>query len=144
MCKIVLKREIVESIRTDPRFKKRVEQHQEKHPEDPLPIPFNDPEPQILLPYTTKFPYHVQIHRDAFSYGDVGPRADPRVVVDLRFFGNQDIQETNRVDFGVMSVRGGWKAGVTDIYGMPQPTVRYHLLPSRVDLGAQLRCLCAV
>ncbi|KAJ7846386.1 hypothetical protein B0H14DRAFT_3867807 [Mycena olivaceomarginata] len=59
---------------------------------------------------------------NAFSYGDVGPRADPRVVVDLRFFGKQDINKNNFVDFGTPGY-AEWSAGVTDIYGMPQPTV---------------------
>jgi len=121
-CQIVLKREIIDSIRTNPAWKERVEEHIKKHPSDPLPIPFNDPEPQVMIPYTTNFPYHCQIHRDAFSYGDVGPRADPRVVVDLRFFGKQDINENNRVFFGMPGPFSGWQAGITDIYGMPQAT----------------------
>lgn len=80
-----------------------------------------------MIPYKHDFPWHVQIHRDAFSYGDVGPKADPRVVVDLRFFGKQDIVESNCVKFGELKAPMQWKAGVTDIYGMPQATVRFSL-----------------
>ncbi|KAF8322483.1 pyranose 2-oxidase [Clavulina sp. PMI_390] len=131
-CQIVLKREIVEGIWKDPRFAERVAEHHKKYPKDPLPIPFDDPEPQVIIPYTTKFKHHVQVHRDAFSYGDVGPRADSRVVVDLRFFGKQDIQERNLVDFGVKTLKDSeWVPGVTDIYGMPQAT--FDVERSRAD-----------
>jgi pyranose oxidase len=121
---IVLKRSIIDAIWEDPAFKERVEEHHKRHPNDPLPIPFRDPEPQVMIPYKPDTPWHVQVHRDAFSYGDVGPRADPRVVVDLRFFGKQDIVESNCVEFGGLWGSKGWEAGVTDIYGMPQATVR--------------------
>ncbi|KAG5651605.1 hypothetical protein H0H81_008097, partial [Sphagnurus paluster] len=108
-CQIVLKREIVDSIPLNPKFAERVAEHKKNHPKDPLPIPFPDPEPQIMIPYTPEFPHHVQVHRDAFSYGDVGPRADSRVVVDLRFFGKQDINENNLVYFGSReSPKSGW------------------------------------
>ncbi|KAJ2932413.1 hypothetical protein H1R20_g4709, partial [Candolleomyces eurysporus] len=120
---IVLKRSIVDSIPNDPRFAERAKEHKKKYPKDPIPIPFNDPEPQIMIPYTKDFPWHVQIHRDAFSYGDIGPKADSRVIVDLRFFGKQDIVENNQVHFGPPpTTAGDWKPAVTDIYGMPQPT----------------------
>ncbi|KAK0220817.1 pyranose 2-oxidase [Armillaria nabsnona] len=112
-CQIVLKRSIVDDIWTNPKYKEAVDGHQEKNPCDPLPIPFHDPEPQITIPYTPNYPWHTQIHRDAFSYGDVGPRTDPRVVVDLRFFGKSDISEKNEVCFSDK---------YTDIYGMPQAT----------------------
>lgn len=123
-CQIVLKPELVESIRnsSNPEWQARIAAHHAKHPSDPLPIPFNDPEPQVMVPYTHDFPWHCQIHRDAFSYGDVGPRADPRVVVDLRFFGRQEIKRENRVYFGTQIAPREWIAGNTDIYGMPQAT----------------------
>jgi pyranose oxidase len=103
-----------------------VHDHHEANPTDPLPIPFTDPEPQVTIPYSNDHPYHVQIHRDAFSYGDVGPKADPRLIVDIRFFGKQDIKEYNRVYFGPpdeKSIPAGWTPGITDSYGMPQATV---------------------
>jgi pyranose oxidase len=78
-----------------------------------------------MIPYTSDFPWHCQVHRDAFSYGDVGPRADARVVVDLRFFGRQEIQKKNKVYFAGELLKTGWVAGCTDIYGMPQATVRF-------------------
>ncbi|KAG5636488.1 hypothetical protein H0H81_007854 [Sphagnurus paluster] len=122
-CQIVLKREIIDGIRNNPEFVEKVRAHHERYPTDPLPIPFSDPEPQVMIPYTTEFPHHVQVHRDAFSYGDVGPRADSRVVVDLRFFGKQDINPDNMVYFGRKKGLSEWIPGSTDMYGMPQATV---------------------
>ena len=138
---IVLKTEAIKYIspnpesdfaKKHPELAKKVKEHETTYPLDPLPIPFDDPEPQVTIPYEPLTPWHTQIHRDAFSYGDVGPRSDSRVVVDLRFFGKQDIHRDNRVYFGPLSSsnKAGnsdtvniWQAGVTDIYGMPQATV---------------------
>jgi hypothetical protein len=80
----------------------------------------------VYLKYTPAHPWHVQVHRDAFSYGDVGPKADPRVVVDLRFFGKSDIVSENRMEFGETQNLSGWVPGIFDTYGMPQPTVSTH------------------
>lgn len=130
-CQIVLRREIVESIYKNKDWAERIAEHKRKHPKDPLPIPFEDPEPQVMIPFTTDFPWHCQIHRDAFSYGDVGPRADARVVVDLRFFGRQEINPNNMVYFGQPTGSyGAWQAGITDIYGMPQPTFEVTTSPA--------------
>jgi pyranose oxidase len=119
-CQVIMKRELIESINPDD---PRVIEHKKRHPNDPLPIPFNDPEPQWMIPYSTEFPWHVQIHRDAFSYGDVGPKADSRTVVDLRFFGKGEIKRDNKIIMSPhIQVEGEWVAGVTDIYGMPQIT----------------------
>ncbi|QRW08111.1 GMC oxidoreductase [Ceratobasidium sp. AG-Ba] len=137
-CQIVLKREYIDSIPT--RFPELVKKHQSKHSEDPMPIPFSDPEPQVTMPYSSALgkQYHVQIHRDAFSYGDVGPRADPRVVVDLRFFGRQEIREENCVTFAdpitIQRPDGTTERnmdGTTDGYGMPQAT--FHVTRSASD-----------
>ncbi|KAF8867769.1 hypothetical protein CPB85DRAFT_105397 [Mucidula mucida] len=102
-CQIVLKRDIVEDIEHNPKFADKVAAHHAKYPTDPLPIPFDEPEPQVTIPYSHEHPWHTQIHRDAFSYGGVGPRADSRV----------------------------WTPGVTDSYGMPQAT--FEVTRSRVD-----------
>ncbi|KAF8422789.1 pyranose 2-oxidase [Boletus edulis BED1] len=117
-CQIALKHEYIDAIPTKDPFhdfkhsKEAILKHLAKYKSDPLPIPFSDPEPQVTLPYSRKYPWHVQIHRDAFNYGEVGPRADSRVVVDLRWFGAQESKKDNYVTFG----------GTTDIYGMPQAT----------------------
>ncbi|KAI0084962.1 putative pyranose oxidase [Irpex rosettiformis] len=119
-CQIILNQHIVEnigSLHDKPQWwKDAVNAHMNAHPEDPLPIPFQDPEPQVNIPVTEDFPWHAQIHRDAFSYGEAGPRADSRVVVDLRFFARQAGDLNNRIVF---------EEGVTDVYGMPQATFEY-------------------
>ncbi|KAG8690910.1 hypothetical protein FRC11_008209 [Ceratobasidium sp. 423] len=118
-CQVVLKSKFIRGIEENEEkliskeLQGRCIEHRKKYPEDPIWIPFADPEPQVTMPYTTQTPWHTQIHRDAFSYGDVGPRTDPRLVVDLRFFGRQEAQEANRITFS---------RNHTDIYGMPQAT----------------------
>jgi pyranose oxidase len=128
-CQVIMKQELIDSVNlNDP----RVIAHKRNYPNDPLPIPFNDPEPQLMIPYSTEFPWHVQVHRDAFSYGDVGPKADPRVVVDLRFFGKGEIKPENKIMIGPPpSVGREWQPGVTDIYGMPQIT--FNVMRTQAD-----------
>nr|Q75ZP8.1 RecName: Full=Pyranose 2-oxidase; Short=P2Ox; Short=POD; Short=POx; Short=PROD; Short=Pyranose oxidase; AltName: Full=FAD-oxidoreductase; AltName: Full=Glucose 2-oxidase; AltName: Full=Pyranose:oxygen 2-oxidoreductase [Lyophyllum shimeji]BAD12079.1 pyranose oxidase [Lyophyllum shimeji] len=119
-CQIVLRQEFVDSVRDDPYglpwWKEAVAQHIAKNPTDALPIPFRDPEPQVTTPFTEEHPWHTQIHRDAFSYGAVGPEVDSRVIVDLRWFGATDPEANNLLVF---------QNDVQDGYSMPQPTFRY-------------------
>ncbi|TFK62263.1 pyranose oxidase [Pluteus cervinus] len=145
-CQVVMTPEMVDSIANSPNadWQMRIAAHKASHPTDPLPIPFNDPEPQVMIPYTSDYPWHCQVHRDAFSYGDVGPRADARVVVDLRFFGKQEVNWNNRVYFPNRQLRD-WIPGNTDIYGMPQAT--FEVQRSHNDsLNDQkmMRDMCAV
>ena len=113
-CQVVLKRSIIQDIDTDPKYKPAVSMHHAFYPDDPLPIPFNDPEPQIYLKYRKENGYIALIDRNAFFTG-VRPEIDPRVVVDLRFYGRNDVQRDNRVTFDAIEV---------DRFGMPRPTVR--------------------
>ncbi|KAF8601047.1 pyranose oxidase [Ceratobasidium sp. AG-I] len=112
-CQIVLRRTLLDALRS------KTSQPGEESANE-LPIPLNDPEPQVTMPYSTEYPYHTQIHRDAFSYGDVGPQIDQRVVVDLRYFGKIDVRESNYVSFSDTDRSGRVN---TDTYGMPQPTL---------------------
>ncbi|KDN33181.1 hypothetical protein RSAG8_13728, partial [Rhizoctonia solani AG-8 WAC10335] len=100
---------------------------------DPNGTPFTDPEPQITMPYTKETPWHTQIHRDAFSYGDVGSRTDPRLVVDLRYFGRQEIKPTNFITFS---------KDHTDIYGMSQAT--FNVTRSDKDAEVDQRMMLAM
>jgi len=132
---IVLKRSIINSAKDRqkyPQFQARIARHKTAHPDDPIPIPFDDLEPQVYIPYSPNgtpsadFPWHVQIHRDAFSYGDLGPTVDPRIIVDLRFFGRSELNRESRVVFAEKTIalsQTEW-GGDTDIFGMPQATVR--------------------
>ena len=117
-CQIVLKQSIVDKIPTDPRFEERVRKHREKNPKDPVPFPIHDPEPQVWIPVSEGRPWHCQIHRDAFNYGDFAPNVDGRVIVDLRWFGIVQQRRENRIFFSEV---------YKDAFGMPQPTFEFEL-----------------
>jgi len=113
-CQIVLKSSLVNNVINDPYnlgWRKKVEDHKKKYPNDPLPFPFDDPDPQCYFPFSEANPWHTQIHRDAFGYGEVPPTIDQRLVVDFRWFTYCDICKDNRVDFSKT---------VKDEFGMPQ------------------------
>ncbi|KAG8710639.1 Pyranose 2-oxidase [Ceratobasidium sp. 395] len=115
-CQIVLRRTLIDSLRAP-------DSDEQGDSANTLPIPLNDPDPQITIPYSSEYPYHTQLHRDAFSYGDVGPQIDHRVVLDLRFFGRGEVRESNYVSFSDKDKSGRTN---TDVYGMPQPTFHFH------------------
>ena len=46
-CQIVLLQELVDSIEPNPEWKKKVDHYKAKNPEDPIPIPLDDPTPQV-------------------------------------------------------------------------------------------------
>lgn len=113
-CQVLLKRTLVDNVKNDPfnlGWKEVVEKHHEEYPKDPLPFPFEDPDPQVFTPLSEQFPWHTQIHRDAFGYGQVPNNIDQRLVVDLRFFGFIKPVKENWIEF---------KKGVTDGFDMPQ------------------------
>ncbi|CDO68223.1 Pyranose oxidase [Trametes cinnabarina] len=138
-CQTVMSTELIESVKSDIRtsgtpgqpdykvsydkndpnnkhpnwWNDKVVDHMSKHPEDPIPIPFDDPEPQITTLFQPDHPWHTQIHRDAFTYGEVAQSIDARLVVDWRFFGRTEPKEENKLWFSDK---------VTDAYNMPQPT----------------------
>ena len=117
-CQIVLRQDLVDSIVNDPRFKDKVEQHQKDSPNDPVPFSPEEPEPQVWIPVSEDRPWHCQIHRDAFHYGDVQPNVDTRLVVDLRWFGIVAPHPDSRLTFSDTHV---------DTFGMPQPTFEWVL-----------------
>ena len=117
-CQIVLKQSIVDAMVEDPAFKDRINEYQAQHPEDPIPIPINDPDPQLWIPVSERRPWHCQIHRDAFHYGLLPPNVDDRLIVDLRWFGIVKQRFENRVTFSETH---------HDTFGMPQPTFHYEL-----------------
>jgi pyranose oxidase len=117
-CQIVLSQRIVDEIPRDPRFVQRVQTHRAYDPRDPVPIPHDDPEPNVWIPVSTGRPWHCQIHRDAFHYGDLAPNVDNRLIVDLRWFGICEPRAENRVTFS---------DDYRDLMGMPQPTFEFSL-----------------
>ncbi len=115
---IVLKQDIVDGIPDHPQFADQIKEHKNAHPGDPVPIPARDPEPQVWIPVSEERPWHCQIHRDAFHYGDVALNVDGRLIVDLRWFGIVEPRERDYITFSDT---------VQDVYGMPQPTFEWVL-----------------
>ena len=105
---VVLSKALMHEMDVDPRFK-----GQPRDPADPVPLPINDPPPNIWIPVQKDRPWHCQITKDAFAYGGLPADIDDRLVVDLRWFAIIDPVETNRVTFDDQ---------VHNEFGMPQPT----------------------
>jgi pyranose oxidase len=72
----------------------------------------------VWIPVSEGRPWHCQIHRDSFHYGDVPPDIDDGLIVDLRWFGMVDPVPENRVVFA---------EDLNDTFGMPQPTFEFQL-----------------
>ncbi|KAK3848351.1 MAG: pyranose 2-oxidase [Linnemannia gamsii] len=132
-CQILLSTEIVmkiKALRDEDEEEKRSDA-QTIHPHsktpliDPVPIPVKDFPPAILLIGTQEKPWHVQIHKDTFSYGMVPQSIDPRLVLDLRWFGQMEAKASNQVRFD--SPR-------RDLMGMPQPIFETVLSPVDADM----------
>jgi pyranose oxidase len=126
-CQVVLHQHLIDNITNYLRddkggelrdLIKRVEEHRENRSYDPIPIPINELEPNLLIRVTSTEPWHCQIHRDAFSYGDIPPDVDPRLIVDLRWFGICRPRRENRVEFSKK---------LMDSFRMPQPTFYFEL-----------------
>jgi pyranose oxidase len=111
---VVLRRDLVDAIREDPRFATKrasVKRH------DPVPLPMHDPPPMVWIPVSGSRPWHAQIHRDSFQYGQLPPDIDDRLVVDLRWFGMVDPVSENRLLFSRRR----------DKFGMPKPVFEFEL-----------------
>ncbi|KAI1774533.1 hypothetical protein F4818DRAFT_442033 [Hypoxylon cercidicola] len=126
-CQVVLKQELVDNVRKNPGeldtddsnvIRNAVDHHISKHPDDPLPFPFSDFDPQVYVPFSKEFPWHTQIHRDAFGYGEIPANLDQRLVVDLRWFSYTSENRENMVAFDTKRRDG---------FGMPQPTFHFTL-----------------
>jgi pyranose oxidase len=112
-CQIVLKHELLDKIRElwdapDPRI-------------DPVPIPIDDPIPNVWIPFSyPEHPFHCQIHRDAFPYSILPENIgiDHRAIIDLRWFTRKEVRYEDHISFSDKYV---------DMYGMPQITFHYTL-----------------
>lgn len=117
-CQVVLRQDLVESVDGDQGHSETVRRHRLSHPDDPLPFPTTDPAPNVWIPLSHGRPWHCQVNRDAFSYGDVAAHLDDRLIVDLRWFGLMEPRPDNRV---------AYSDSRPDTFGMPQPTFHYRL-----------------
>ncbi|KAH0592596.1 hypothetical protein MHUMG1_09586 [Metarhizium humberi] len=99
-------------------LKDKVAKHVETFKLDPLPFPADDPDPQCYYSFASSpdKPWHTQIHRDAFGYGQVPADIDQRRVVDLRWFGYTEENGHNYVTFSTK---------YQDEFGMPQPIFHF-------------------
>ena len=77
-------------------------------------------------------PWHCQVHRDAFSYGDAAPNVDTRLIVDLRWFGKMEPKFENHVSF---ESEGDLNR---DTFGMPQPTFHVKLSDEDRNLAHEM------
>lgn len=124
-CQVVLKTSLVnsvaDSVKGDPKhpdWYAKVALHKKKAPNDPLPFPFNDPDPQCYFPLSKEYPWHTQIHRDAFGYGEVPATIDQRLVVDFRWFTYVKPVYSNYIEFPNTFKDDSNK--IKDEFGMPQ------------------------
>ncbi|MFI5782804.1 GMC oxidoreductase [Nocardia sp. NPDC051570] len=116
---IVLRDALVDGIRSAAKFSEQVRTHQTRYPQDTMPIPPDDPDPNVWIPVSEDRPWHCQIHRD-IPYDDMVPNSDvdDRAIVDLRWFGLVDPRPGNRVRFTDSAL---------DIFGMPEPNFEFSL-----------------
>ena len=122
---IVLRHDLVESVRTNSEFAPQIKDYYTRcklasggggTAPDPLPIPMDDPAPNVWIPVSESRPWHCQIHKDSFHYGELPTGIDDRIVVDLRWFGRMQPREENRVEF---------EPDRFNSFGMPQSTFYY-------------------
>jgi pyranose oxidase len=118
-CQVVFPPAVLNGIAADSRFAEQVREHRASHPDDPVPIPLSDPDPNVWIPVSEDRPWHCQIHRD-LPYDDMVPNRDidSRLIVDLRWFGLVSPRRENRVRFSDT-------AG--DPFGMPRPSFEFSL-----------------
>ena len=117
-CQIVLRHDLVEGVPADPRFADRASRTARRIRTTPYRSLNTTASRRCGSRCPRSRPWHCQIHRDAFHYGDLAPNIDSRLIVDLRWFGIVDPRPDNRVTFSERH---------TDSFGMPQPTFEFTL-----------------
>ncbi|MFF0220444.1 GMC oxidoreductase [Streptomyces vinaceus] len=130
-CQVTLLQDLIDRAATSEQFGGQLRDYRRRFPDDELPIPDDDPDPNVWIPVTEGRPWHAQINRDSFQYGDVPPHVDGRLIVDLRWFGQVEPRPENRVTFSDTH---------TDVHDMPQPTFDFSYSPQD---GARLHLMMA-
>ena len=135
---IVLRQQIIDKIKNNPDFARRLEAQRQRSLkarkssdskaadsgcqkpvlEDVLPIPMDDPPPNVWIPVSEGRPWHCQIHKDAFHYGALPPGIDDRLIVDLRWFCILHPRVENKVVF---------EKDRFTAFGTAQPTFHFSL-----------------
>jgi pyranose oxidase len=110
---MVLTKKIVKEIQEFENYEKLMTK---QHPKDEIAIPLNDQDPTLWIPVQKGRPWHCQVHKDAFNYGQLADNIDDRLVVDFRWFAIVDPIPENYVSFS---------DDLKDIRGLPQPTFNY-------------------
>lgn len=127
-CQVVLKQHLVDGVIENPGdldeegsdvIEQAVNKHTSNHPDDPLPFSFSDFDPQVYIPFSKEYPWHTQIHRDAFGYGEIPPTLDQRLVVDFRWYSWTSENRENKVTFDERKRDG---------FGMPQASNLHTLI----------------
>ncbi|KAF2421214.1 hypothetical protein EJ08DRAFT_672993 [Tothia fuscella] len=87
---------------------------------------WNDPRchEHITIPISIEHPWHTQIQRDLYYYNTIPTSVDPRLILDLRFFGYVKPVYHNYVEFS---------SQLKDQFGMPQPIVHYRVTKADTD-----------
>ncbi|NEQ69497.1 MAG: hypothetical protein F6K21_29205 [Symploca sp. SIO2D2] len=125
---VILSKEIVEELGPEPKA------FNSSQTTLPIKIPTYDLDPTLYIKVDAdseadltkpeKRPWHCQIHKDPFSYGQIGKEIEDRLVVDLRWFGMVETVEDNKVVFN-KEYEGD---PLLDIHGLPQPTFEFQYI----------------
>lgn len=117
---VVLSKSLQERVKHDPAFERL---RDGAPPDDPLRLPAHDLSPNVWIPVGEGRPWHVQLTKDVVHFSARAQETDDRMVVDFRWYGLIDPDPENRVWF---------EDDLLDPFGMPRPTVHYHLGPDQV------------
>ncbi|HEY8981596.1 MAG TPA: GMC oxidoreductase [Streptomyces sp.] len=77
-------------------------------------------DPYVVIPVSNQHPYHALLLCDGYDAAALEGRVDERLVLSLYWYCRMEPRRENRLLF---------RAGVSDAFGLPQPTFRYALGP---------------
>lgn len=119
---VVLRQELVDSVyerfKDHPNLKRNLAK--DARTKGAIPFRMRDPAPMVWIPVSQGRPWHAQVHKDSFHYGEIPADIDDRLIVDLRWFGMVEPRPENRVFFDR-------DPNFKDAFGMPRPTFDFTL-----------------